>query len=190
MIFCWLPEHVETLRRMADEGCTAAVIAKHFGVSRCAVAGKAHRSFIHLKGNDRQDKDGWVKTHRYEALRAANAAKRAAAPKPVIVLKPKPLPKLVRSECAMVNPSEQILQTLAQLDRHGCRWVVEGDHKGAMDEALMCGAPQKEGSAYCAGHHRLAHVPRSNVQAAKDLPAHDGAVRAGQRPGQIRWGIG
>ncbi len=85
------------------------------------------------------------------------------------------------------NPDDQIAKVLADLSPEACRWVVQDASVGTMDRAVMCGQPRQDHSPYCSAHHQIAHGPRSAEQLAKDRAASNRAIKAGQRPGGVRF---
>ena len=58
---------------------------------------------------------------------------------------------------------------LLDIPRHGCRWPTgESEDEWSEGETLFCGSPSVTGRSYCAGHFRLAYVPRATKSASSE----------------------
>lgn len=134
----WLPEKMEMLRMLWDEGLPASAIAEKLGegVSRNAVIGKAHRLGLEarpspVKGADdvasEGDGDGTTEGGTIPARRVSKS--RA---KPV---------KIVRT-------------TLLDLSDKVCKWPI--GHPGDTD-FHFCGQPSQAGFPYCSAHCAVAY---------------------------------
>jgi GcrA cell cycle regulator len=136
----WTDEAVETLKRLAVEGFSAAGIAAALGAeSRNAVIGKASRIGIRLNG------DG----------RASARAAAEGARNPV----PAPLPNEVRTSAwtfANAEVGEMRRVRFRDIRHFACRWPIGDPTQG---DFAYCGLTPAEGRPYCAGHCRIAYRP-------------------------------
>jgi len=132
----WLPEKMELLRMLWDEGLPASAIAERLGdgVSRNAVIGKAHRLELEprpspVKGAETAPADGEAPSTDGSAPKPRRARPRA---KPI---------KVVRT-------------TLLDLSDKVCKWPI--GHPGDVD-FHFCGAPSNPGFPYCGAHCAVAY---------------------------------
>lgn len=129
MSIAWTTESIETLTQMRADGQTAAVIAEFLGTTRGAVLGKANRLGL--------------------SQPTKSSITRAATPSYL---------QVVESESEMLtrirNLFGNISVSFANLERHHCRWPVEGWGK----EMRYCGVKRDCGS-YCRDHQRLSVKP-------------------------------
>ena len=137
----WTDKAVETLKRLALEGFSAAGIAAALGApSRNAVIGKANRIGIKLNGGGRAPVPPRVVD---------------GVPKPV----PAPFPNEVRTPawtfaCAEVGEMRRV--RFADIRHFACRWPIGDPRNG---DFAYCGLTPAEGRPYCAGHCRMAYRP-------------------------------
>ena len=133
----WTEQTVETLKKFALEGRSAAWIATALGApSRSAVIGKANRIGIKLAGAPRPQADP----------RPASRAGDGRAARGSTLAGPggrAPVP-------AEVGAMRRI--GLVDLGEDECRWPL-GDPE--QDDFAYCGLGVARGRAYCAGHCRL-----------------------------------
>lgn len=148
----WTDDDIATLKDLWARGQTAVQIAAVIGkgLSKSAVIAKRSRL-------------GFERAAAYVPQRSmAKAARDAEAPQ-----KPTNL-RLVTPPPAPIDLPRKIVTggtsgRLADLERDDCRWIVEDGPPGHMDQAVMCGEPKREGSAYCACHHALTIVKRPSA---------------------------
>lgn len=156
----WTPERTDQMVKMYLAGSSATDIAQALGLtSRNAVCGKLDR----MKRNGLIDaKRKFVPTPRFLERRfKILAGGRAKAITPAVKADAKP-PKPVVVPIA--KPLGQHSATLLRINPNGCRYI-EGDYSaGNMDQAVMCGDPKHEGSAYCAYHKKLISNPMSATE--------------------------
>lgn len=117
---------------------SSSQIGKHLGCSRNAVVGRAHR----LKLDPLPRGGDW---------RIVNTPRRVKAKKPKAVKPEKVLPP-PRINDAQIPLDQR--KTLIELEEHHCRWPVGDPREPGF---FFCGAAKMEDSAYCAGHHAVAH---------------------------------
>jgi GcrA cell cycle regulator len=138
----WTEERVELLKKLWNDGLTAATIAAWLGgVTRNAVIGKVHR--LGLSGRSKTSSTVHPVVPKVRPrLRAARQAKEAAA---------------VPKEDALVYamPAGPAI-SLIELGESTCRWPIDDAQKEAL---VYCGAPSKKGSSYCPYHTRIAFQP-------------------------------
>ncbi len=175
----WTEQTVETLRKFALEGKSAAWIAKVIGApSRNAVIGKANRIGIKLNGgmglassgegspmapppaNPWERKrppriEGEPRSQRRTAeyISWSRAASRARTGLPAIA---REQIRADRRTYGKAEVGEMRRVGLAEIGEVECRWPL-GDP--TEDDFAYCGLPIAKGHAYCAGHCRLAYRP-------------------------------
>lgn len=145
----WTDERVETLCRLARAGHSSSVIARHMGLglTRNAVIGKLFRLPDHLKP---------VRRPQSPVMPVVVKAQRLAPPiKAKPVERPAPAPEPVGPP---VKPDTEGAR-LMDIATNGCRWVTEDAPRGGMSDAIMCAAPKRQGSSFCAWHHQIAFLP-------------------------------
>jgi hypothetical protein len=148
----WTDDDIATLKDLWNKGHTAVEIAAVIGkgLSKSAVIAKRSRL-------------GFERAEAYIPKRSmAKAARDAGA-----LQKPMNL-RLVTPPPAPINLPRKVITggtsgRLADLERDDCRWIVQDGPPGHMDQAVMCGEPKREGSAYCASHHALTIVKRPSA---------------------------
>jgi GcrA cell cycle regulator len=152
----WTEQAIETLRKLALEGKSAASIAAALGArSRSAVIGKACRIGIKLNGG------GGGRTER----RPMETPRRRSIPRERALV-----PTVAREQkrehswvFAAAEVGEMRRVGLLEIGAIQCRWPL-GDP--TEDDFAYCGLEAAKGHAYCAGHCRMAYR-RSNAQAAR-----------------------
>ncbi|RBP16213.1 GcrA cell cycle regulator [Roseiarcus fermentans] len=160
----WTEQTVETLRKFALEGRSAAWIAAALGApSRSAVIGKANRIGIKLNGA-RSGLGGEDAPAPAPALCWGRAPPPARKPRPQAREDSVPRPRdrvpavarekrrAGRSAFAHAVVEEMRRIGLAEIGETECRWPL-GDP--GQDDFAYCGLPVARGRAYCAGHCRL-----------------------------------
>ena len=173
----WTEQTVETLKKFASEGKSAAWIAAALGApSRNAVIGKANRIGIKLNGGmgptsskqesplapplpqipwGRKPSSSTEREPRSERRTPEDIARRAAArarSRGTAIAR-----ENVRTDrriYAAAEVGEMRRIGLAEMAEVECRWPV-GDP--LEDDFAYCGLPIARGHAYCAGHCRLAY---------------------------------
>lgn len=156
----WTDARVEKLRGLLAEGCSASMAAEEIGCTRNAVIGIAARRKIAFAGaatGSLRDRMQRVRTRRGPGKASAVCKQRlppaAAAPQPAALAPVEPL--FVKS--LWLSPQGPV--KLPDFLRAGdCRYPF-GDV--LQEDFGFCGAARREGSPYCAGHHRLCYVPRA-----------------------------
>ena len=172
----WTEQTVETLKKFASEGKSAAWIAAALGApSRNAVIGKANRIGIKLNG-------GMGRTSYRQESPLAPAAADPLGPEALIVDRGEPRSErrtpedIARRAAARVRSRGTAIARekvradrriyaaaevgemrrigLAEIGEVECRWPL-GDPME--DDFAYCGLPIARGHAYCAGHCRLAY---------------------------------
>jgi len=173
----WTEQTVETLRRLALEGRSAAWIAAALGApSRSAVIGKANRIGIKLNGALRSGPIGdapmmkppppevpWgshapaprkgpraERPPRAEAPRARAVSRARSGGAPAV----RERKRADRWPFAAAEVGEMRRIALADIGEVECRWPI-GDPTD--DDFVYCGLQAAKGHAYCAGHCRLAY---------------------------------
>ena len=140
----WTEEAVETLKRLAVEGLSAARIATELGASsRNAVIGKASRIGIRLNGDGRA-------SVREATIPSAERVRKPARGTPPIG---------TRTQAwtfANAEVGEMRRVGFRDIRRLACRWPI-GDP--AQGDFAYCGLTPAEGRPYCAGHCRIAYRP-------------------------------
>ena len=175
----WTEQTVETLKRLALEGRSAAWIAAALGApSRNAVIGKANRIGIKLTGLRAASAEDELPFERGQSVAwgrstgpsrgdgEAGPANAAPAILPWRSRLPRPhgrAPVVARDrrradrrifETAEVGEMRRV--GFAEIRDLECRWPV-GDP--VEDDFAFCGLPIARGHAYCAGHCRVAYRP-------------------------------
>lgn len=143
----WTDERVALLKKMWNEGKTAAEIAKELGgVTRNAVIGKAHRLKL---------------SNRLSPIQQNNK-------KPVVkVVEEKPLPRKVANDTA-ISDLEIVGVQLSELKEKMCRWPI-GDPKEP--DFRFCGCQAIAGLPYCGEHAKVAYqaATRNRILQAEDF---------------------
>jgi GcrA cell cycle regulator len=142
----WTDEAVDILKRLAQEGRSASVIAAALGApSRNAVIGKANRIGVKLNGGA----GGIAPGERPEG---------AASAVPFLRLKPAPTSILVAPETKAVaaEVGEMRRVGFADIGEPACRWPLGDPRSG---DFAYCGLEAAAGRSYCAGHCRMAYRP-------------------------------
>jgi GcrA cell cycle regulator len=156
----WTDEAVETLKRLAVEGLSAARIAAELGAStRNAVIGKANRIGIKLNGDGRASAPA-------SPTAAARGRRLAPAALPNEVGKP-------AWTFANAEVGEMRRVGLQDILRLTCRWPIGDPTQG---DFAYCGLTAAEGRPYCAGHCRMAYRP-PNLRARRS-PHERQSIRA------------
>lgn len=177
----WTEQTVETLKRFAIEGKSAAWIAAALGApSRNAVIGKANRIGIKLNGgigplaqkergalpplpppqipwgrkiSPSIECDPGVERHTPTPVGWGRPTARAPSRVPAIAREKL---RADRRAYAAAEVGEMRRIALVDVGKVECRWPL-GDP--TEDDFAYCGLPIARGHAYCAGHCRLAYRP-------------------------------
>jgi GcrA cell cycle regulator len=146
----WTAEAVDVLRRLAQEGRSASVIAAALGAqSRNAVIGKANRIGVKLNGGGRAfAPDGTLDG---EALSAPLPRPRPVPAPLFLEREVKPAPAF---EAAEVGEMRRV--RFEDIREPACRWPLGDPRSG---DFAYCGLKPAEGRSYCAGHCRMAYRP-------------------------------
>jgi GcrA cell cycle regulator len=167
----WTEQSIESLRRFANEGKSAAWIAAALGApSRNAVIGKANRIGVKLNGGPvrsglkppRPETAWGPKRARSSADDSRSDGRLGQAPRGRSVSRARTrLPAISREKLRMdrwmfasAEVGEMRRIALAEIGEVECRWPI-GDP--LQDDFAYCGLPIARGHAYCAGHCRLAY---------------------------------
>lgn len=158
----WLPEHVESMKRMLTEGLTFSQIGARLGKSRNAVIGKAHR-------------EGLSRTADYKKCHSSSSGRRKpkAQQTPWRALRIKRSAAVFKSEPFV--PAPEIVVPLnerkgvLELSENDCRWPI-GDPQHA--DFHFCNGKKVHGLPYCEAHCRVAFVPPERRRLAAHVPAH------------------
>ncbi len=154
----WTNEAVETLKRLAVEGLSAARIAAAMGAaSRNAVIGKANRIGIKLNG------DGRASAPAAPSAAAEGPRRRALAARPDEVGTP-------GWTFANAEVGDMRRVRFQDIRRLACRWPIGDPTHG---DFAYCGLTPADGRPYCAGHCRIAYRPPN--------------ARARRSPQERRW---
>lgn len=149
----WTPEAIAELRRLWAEGLSASEISRAMGwPSRCAVIGKANRLKLPSRAASRPATVRKPKRPVPDHL----AVKPTPRTSPRKRKPPKPLPALREPEPIYSGPTVHLLDT--GINRL-CKYVMD-------DAGMCCGAPVKDGSSWCAGHHARVFVTRADKRGA------------------------
>jgi GcrA cell cycle regulator len=169
----WTEQTVETLKRLASEGRSAAWIAAAIGApSRSAVIGKANRIGIKLVGGmgPGQGVDG-ARAHPprpagpWRQPRAASVDEETRAPGDIArraaarmrARAPLVVERRARADrwlFATAEVGEMRRIAFAEIAEAQCRWPI-GDP--LQDDFTYCGLQVVRGRAYCGGHCRLVY---------------------------------
>lgn len=154
----WSPEQLAELRKLWDEGLSASQIATRIGgKSRNAIVGMSHRMGLSGRANPIKRhvavpkmSDDERRLRHNEQQRLARAAK----PKPVVQVtprpKPRPLTKPIPAAVPPIDPSAIGKMTREQVqDCRGCRWPY-----GDLPNMRFCGKP---GDPWCPKHRQRAY---------------------------------
>ena len=185
----WTEQTIETLRKLALEGRSAAWIAAALGApSRNAVIGKANRIGIKLNGarsSPFEEKPGVemvakIPWERRRGRRAADASRpdraqlanvpwrksvvRARSGLPAVVREKR---RTDRSTFATAVVGEMRRVGFLEINEVECRWPL-GDP--LQDDFAYCGLQVAKGHAYCAGHCRLAYRTPGAENASQSMP--------------------
>lgn len=159
----WTEQTVETLRKFALEGRSAAWIAAALGApSRSAVIGKANRIGVKLTGS-RSGAEGRRAAPpaghgRQAGVRSDGSPPARASWRGPARLTPGSAPALretrhpVRWDFADAEVGEMRRIGLVAVGEADCKWPI-GDP--AADDFAYCGLEVAKGRAYCAGHCRM-----------------------------------
>lgn len=167
----WTEQSIESLRRFANEGKSAAWIAVALGApSRNAVIGKANRIGVKLNGGPvrsslepprpetawgpkraRSIADNSRMEGRLGQAPRARSASRARGRVPAISREKL---RLDRWMYATAEVGEMRRIALAEIAEVECRWPI-GDP--LQEDFAYCGLAVAKGHTYCAGHCRLAY---------------------------------
>lgn len=158
----WMtPEWVERFKQMLLEGnsrgAIAAILSKELGekITRNMIVSICHRAGL------RQSDLGLAAP---KVRVAANSEPRSPA-----LEEPRRRLAFARLEAvALHEPKEVDLSgvPLLKLKPNACRYETSGSH--IRSNFRFCGEPVKEGSSFCAHHHRICYTP----PAARKLPAN------------------
>lgn len=167
----WDERKIELLRKLWDEGLSAAQCAERIGgVTRNAVIGKVHRLKLQLRGRQPgiappHKRGGWRNTR--AILDAVRNTPRAYTPqdKPVKA-KPK-LPELPDSWVPEPETLAPRVKDITALSRHHCRWPIGDPREPGFG---YCGRGPIEGLSYCPHHARKA-FRGPEVAVRKAMPA-------------------
>ena len=132
----WTPEQDGEIRRLAADGWSVTAAAKHFGTTRGAVIGRAHR----LKPKVRFNSDLGLRPQNAVPRKRVRKVVRAA---PILVPANGPLP--ASSFSAPTTPAK----SLAELGPGECHFIVE--------DGGYCG--QATHRTYCPYHHAIVWKP-------------------------------
>lgn len=147
----WPEERTDALKQYWGQGLSCSNIADLLGISRCAVAGKAHR--LELPGRSKE--------------------RRPYGPRIPRQYRPRSIRKSGRKEARVVHGqfgSRHVLEfidvgtdlapslpdkprSIFELDKHECRWPCEGGGY----QTVFCGGECITDHAYCGRHFRIAY---------------------------------
>ncbi len=167
----WTEQSIESLRRFANEGRSAAWIAVALGApSRNAVIGKANRIGIKLNGGQvrsnleppRPDTAWGPKRIRSSVEDSRSDGRLGQSPRGRLVSRARSrVPAIPREKLrvdrwmyAKAEVGEMRRVALAEIAEVECRWPI-GDP--LQDDFAYCGLPIARGHTYCAGHCRIAY---------------------------------
>jgi GcrA cell cycle regulator len=160
----WTDERTELAVKLWQGGKTAAEVAKELGgVTRNAVIGKMHRMGLAGGSTRRVFTDGLHWKEREKLRRRLESAGRAQPTRATVekreqAIKQAPAPKPLPLPPPVLLTGQERRWTAREFGQ--CAWPVAGE--GA--ETLSCCAPTN-GKTYCPTHHKLAHLPRSTMNA-------------------------
>lgn len=143
----WTESAVAELRQMVAAKMTAAKIGAHFGITRNAVIGKAHRMKLRLLGGNGFIKSAPGKSRPHRPRRAAQQAN-----------KPMVSPTFVADTVEPVldmTGYHTVGRPLMGLSRNQCHYAVNDVPRGG--EHLFCAAPAIR--SWCDNHRRIVYRP-------------------------------
>ena len=143
----WTASAVAELRQMVAAKMTAAKISAHFGITRNAVIGKAHRLKLRLMGGRGFIKSAPGKSRPHRPRRAAQQAN-----------KPMVSPTFVADTVEPVldmTGYHTVGRPLMELSRNQCHYAVSDVPRGG--EHLFCAAPATR--SWCDNHRRIVYRP-------------------------------
>lgn len=168
----WTEERVEKVRGFLAEGLSAAQVGQKIGATRNAVIGIAFRKRL-----------GMNAPGLHAGRPAAPAAPKAANPSrsvgkintaapvaPTARLLATPVEVALEFDKKLWRSPQWPVRRAAFMRAGDCRYPF-GDPRDA--DFGFCGEARREGSSYCAGHHRLCHTPsrRQEAEAAARVAA-------------------
>lgn len=183
----WDADRMEHLRRLWDNGMSAAEIARILKTSRNSVIGKSHRMGLKARPHPIRDRkqreyaDGMTpeqqhREHRNKQQRDLVAKKKAAKSAPVIAVvaeapsapaeKPKPRPYIKPPRIVLPEPAGPLTLEQAQ-ERNGCRWP-----SGHRPDMTFCGKNKAKDidpdTSYCEDHliRSIGRQPLGRLRAA------------------------
>lgn len=143
----WTESAVAELRQMVAAKMTAAKIGAHFGITRNAVIGKAHRMKLRLLGGNGFIKSVSGKSRPHRPRRAAQQAN-----------KPMVSPTFVADTVEPVldmTGYHTVGRPLMALSTNQCHYAVNDAPRGG--EHLFCAAPATR--SWCDNHRRIVYRP-------------------------------
>lgn len=170
--FDWTDERVATLKQLNADGLSSSQVARKMGCSRNAVIGKLHRLGVRDTGAGRG------KSPRRAQSRLNNPARKPRAADPGLKAA-----RGLAADLAMARNPGNIVPLVGKAapiaDRFGepgagakplaergmfeCAWPLEGITAEATASTPFCCDPVKEGSSFCAAHHKRAYQPRKDT---------------------------
>ena len=143
----WTESAVAELRQMVAAKMTAAKIGAHFGITRNAVIGKAHRMKLRLLGGNGFIKSVSGKPRLHRPRRVAQQAKSPMV-SPTFVAEP------VEPVLDMTG-YHTVGRPLMALSTNQCHYAVNDAPRGG--EHLFCAAPATR--SWCDNHRRIVYRP-------------------------------
>lgn len=144
------------LIKLWSEGLTGGQISIVLGCTRNAVMGRLKRL------RDAGHIDYKISQARVVAVRktAVKRERKRLAKLPNMTEKKLNIlaPMLREEELIVAEPVKTDHVRLIHLTPRSCRYIVSGNNA---KEFLFCNAPKRDGSSYCADHHKLCYVPMS-----------------------------
>lgn len=193
MSFDWNERNIGHLKDMWAKGLTCSAIAERLGCTKNAVAGKAQREGLPLRGSPiegskpspaerlpydrkihRRDNTPYVKSGASWSTRKREEARQVLLRAPTAKLAPphQPKPKLV-PRVPPINPIPIFSEPQApytgapmpqeQIGAKQCRWICGNERGGKA--ALMCGAPTVDG-LWCECHHKRVYTAPKSAEIA------------------------
>lgn len=162
----WSHQHGQTVRDMADQGCSGREIAARISadsrqtVSRNAIISWAHRAGVRLaSGRARRAAEA---TPRLPVVAVARVPVRergnaVARPAPANPAKPQATHALPRARRA--TPPVTGSDTILSRRRDGCAWIDSPYEEPATALDRCCNAPVEPGTSWCAGHLAIVRAP-------------------------------
>lgn len=150
----WPDDQVQTLKRMWDEGASAAEIAHAIGRTRNAVLGMKMRLGLGSRAVppplNKQAKLAKRRAN-YQARWARLAEEKAA--RRLVRLREAEAAEMAKAKAAEERASRLVCEPVSLLEakRHHCRWIVGS---AAESVALFCGGLAVRGS-WCAQHAKI-----------------------------------